>query len=109
MFELIKSLLNDVWEFIKKIIVKIVSFLKNILSFFKNPNRLRKLQEDQNRIAVAIKEKLDNGDYQVVNCLYDKQDCKLVTPEDDAEVITSEDLDVDTRKTFGTKDMIVLQ
>lgn len=109
MFELIKSLLNKVWDFIKKIFVKIVSFLRNIAAFFKDPNRLQKLQADQNRIAVAIKEKLDNGDYQVVNCLYDKDDCTLVTPEADAEVITSEDLDAETRKIFGRKDMVVLQ
>ena len=32
MFELIKSLLNDVWEFLKKIFVKIVSFFQNICS-----------------------------------------------------------------------------
>lgn len=109
MFELIKSLLNDVWEFLKKIFVKIVSFFQNICSFFRDPNRLRKLQADQNRIAVAIKEKLDNGDYQVVNCLYDKQDCTLVTPEADAEVITSEELDAETERYFGRKDMVVLQ
>lgn len=109
MFEEIKSLLAEVWEWIKKIVVAIISFARNIISFFRDRNRLRKLQEDQNRIAVSIKEKLENGDYQVVNCLYDKEESKLVTPEEDAEVITSEKLDADTKRNFSGKDMIVLQ
>ena len=109
MFEEIKSLLAEVWEWIKKIVVAIISFARNIISFFRDRNRLRKLQEDQNRIAVSIKEKLENGDYQVVNCLYDKEESELVTPEEDAEVITSEKLDADTKRNFSGKDMIVLQ
>lgn len=109
MFELIKSLLAKVWEWIKKIVVAIISFVSNIVSFFRDRNRLKKLQEDQNRIAVAIKEKLDNGDYQVVNCLYDKQETELVTPEEDAMVITSRQLDAEIQRNFGNKDMLVLQ
>lgn len=107
MSELIKSLLAEVWELIKKIVVIIFSFVTNIVSFFRDPSRLRKLQENQNRIAVAIKEKLENGDYQVVNCLYDKEETKLVDPEEDAEVITSGELDAETKHAFGKKDMIV--
>lgn len=109
MFELIKSLLAKVWDWIKKIVVKIISFFANIVSFFRDRNRLRKLQEDRNRIAVAIKEKLDNGDYQTVNCLYDKQNVDLVDPENDAQVITSGNLDDATKQAFGNKDMIVVQ
>ena len=109
MFELIKSLLAKVWDWIKKIAVAIFSFVTNIVSFFKDRNRLKKLQEDQNRIAVAIKEKLDNGDYQVVNCLFDKEDVKLVDPEEDSLVVTSKQLDADTEKAFGSKDMLVVQ
>ena len=109
MFELIKSLLAEVWEWIKKFVVKIISFFSNIVSFFRDRNRLKKLQEDQNRIAVAIKEKLENGDYQVVNCLYDKEETKLVDPEEDTEVITSGQLDAETKKAFGRKNMLVLQ
>lgn len=109
MFELIKSCLLKVWDFIKKIVLAIVSFVKNIVSFFKDRNRLRKLQADRNRIAVAIKEKLDNGDYQTVNCLFDKQNVDLVDPEEDAQIITSGKLDAETKQAFGDKDMIVIQ
>ena len=109
MLEAIKSLLVAVWDIIKKFIVAIISFAQNIVTFFRNRNRLRKLQENQNRIAVAIKERLKSGDYQVVNCLYDEQEEKLVDPEEDAEVITSAQLDKETRNAFNGKEMIVLQ
>ena len=105
----IKEKLKAVWEWIKKIVLKIVNFFKNIVSFFKDPNRLKKLQADKDRIAVAIKENLANGNYQVVNCLYDKEKSELVTPEQDAEVITAEQLDAQTISTFGDKEMVVCQ
>lgn len=105
----IKEKLAGVWEWIKKIDLKIVSFLKDIIGFFKDPNRLKKLQADKDRIAVAIKENLANGNYQIVNCLYDKEKSELVTPEQDAEVITAEQLDAQTISVFGDKEAIVLQ
>ena len=109
MIEWIKEKLAAVWEWIKKIVLKIVNFFKNIAGFFKDPNRLKKLKEDQDKIAVAIKENLANGNYQVVNCLYDKETSELVTPEQDAEVITAEQLDAQTISVFGDKEMVVLQ
>ena len=107
MWEAIKRLLADVWDLVKKIFVAIFSFIENIRNFFRDPSRLRKLQENQNCIAVSIKEKLDNGDYQVVNCLYDKEDERLVSPETDCEAVTSQKLDKETKDAFGRKSMIV--
>ena len=109
MLEAIKRLLADVWDLIKKIFVAIFSFIENIRNFFRDPSRLRKLQENQNRIAVSIKEKLDNGDYQVVNCLYDEVDEKLVSPETDCEAVTSQQLDKETKEVFGRKSMLVVK
>lgn len=97
------------WEWIKKIVVAIISFVDNIVSFFRDHNRLRKLQENQNRIAVSIKGKQKNGDYQILNCLFDKAEKKLVEPEEDAVLITGQQLDAETKRAFGSKDMIVLQ
>ena len=109
MLELIKELLAAVWELIKKITVRVISFIQHIVGFFRNPSRLRKLEENQNRIAVAIKEKLESGDYQVVNCLYDKDESELVDAEEDAEVITSAELDAETKRHFTETEMLVLQ
>lgn len=109
MFSMIKELLLKVWDFIKKTFLIILNFFKNIISFFKTPSRLKQLEADKDKIAVAIKEKLENGDYQVVNCLFDKGTNQLVTPETDAEVISAQNLDSETIRTFGTKDMLVIQ
>lgn len=108
MFQAIKALLARCWAWIKKIFLKILNFFKNIVSFFRTPNRLETIQKNQNTIAVAIKEKLDNGDYQVCNCLFNKDTTTLVNPEEDAQVITSGNIDEETRQSFGNKDMVVL-
>lgn len=109
MFQLIKETLAEIWDFLKKIVLRIISFFKNIVGFFKNPTRLRELQQNRNNIAVVIKEKLADGNYQVVNCLFNKEEGTLVNPEEDALVMTSGELDNTTQTQFKGKDMIVLQ
>ncbi|MBR6588352.1 MAG: hypothetical protein IKK82_13150 [Kiritimatiellae bacterium] len=109
MLEKIKELLLGVWDFIKKVFFKLVSFICNIVAFFKDPTRLLKLKADQNRIAVSIKEKLSSGEYQVVNCLFDKSSNELVNPEEDSQIITAEEIDEETERQFNGKEMIVLK
>ena len=109
MFEIIVEALKAVWNLLKKIFVKICSFIANIVGFFRDRNRLRKLKEDSDRIAVSIKEKLDSGEYNVINCLFDKSTNEVVDAETDAEVINAEDLDAETQQNFGNKDMIVIK
>lgn len=103
------ELARSIWEKIKKILVKILNFLKNIVAFFKDPSRLMMLRQDSNKIAIAIKENLDNGEYQVVNCLFDKSTNELVDYEENAMGISAENLDEQTAQHFGDKAMIVLQ
>lgn len=102
------DLLRKIWGFIKKIFLKVVNFIKNIVNFFMNTQRLKKLREDKNTIAISIKEKLDNGQFNIVNCLYDKTTEEIVDIETDAQGIEAEKLDKETKKHFGDKDMIVL-
>lgn len=104
----IKTLLKAVWDMIKKLAVYLLRFVLNIVAFFKDPSRLGKLKENKDRIAVTIKEKLDNGDYEVINCLFDKERAELVDPEEDAEVISASELDEETLAQFNGKDMLVL-
>jgi len=111
LFGTIWETLKKIWDKIKKIFVKILNFFNHIVSWFKNASRVKKLKEERDVVAVAIKEKLDNGDYNVVNCLFDKEKDEIVVDngETQAEVITTESLDNETLKNFGDKDMIVLQ
>ncbi len=93
------------WDFMTKVFIKIVNFMKNIYSWFKNPNRIEELKQNKDLTAVAIKRKLDNGDYQVVNCLFDEENSEIT----EGEVITTEELDDETKNHFGDKNMIVLK
>lgn len=83
--------------------------LEDVVSFFKQPKVLEKLQEDQNRIAVAIKEEIDDNSISVILCIYSQNDSTLVTPETAARRFEAEKLSEDLISIFGNKDMIVLQ
>ena len=101
------ELLRKVCGFIKKIFLKVINFINNIRNFFRNPQRLNKLK-DKDLIAISIKENLENGQFNVVNCLYDKTTEEIVDMETDAQGIEAESLDEETKQHFGDKDMIVL-
>lgn len=102
------DLLESIWGAIKRFFVKILNFAKNILDFFKDPRRLRKLKEDKNIIAVSIKQNLENGNYRTVNCFFDKKENEIVDMDDNALGIESEEIDAQTEKTFGNRDMVIL-
>jgi len=105
MLELMLELIVEAWSWIKKIWLKIVNWLINILSWFKDPYRYEELRRNKDKYAVAIKEKLESGDYKTVLCLFDEEKEEIT----DAEAITSEQLDHDTRRNFGNEDMIILE
>lgn len=105
----VKGLVQKIWEFIKKIIVGILKFFGHIVSFFKDPQRLKKIKEDENIIAVTVKDNLDNGNYNIVNCLFDKDTETIVDYEENSLGITADELDEETQNNFAGKDMIILQ
>ena len=104
-----KSLLESVWEWCRKIFVKIVNFATNIVAFFKDPGRLKQLEKQKELLAISIKDKLANGDYHTVNCLFNKTTGDVEISEEDTLGIESEGLDAKTQKHFGDKDMIILK
>lgn len=115
----LRSLLSDVWDFakelvrtiasiIKAIFIHLLSFTRHIVSWFKDPNRLSNLQKNKNIIAVTVKENLDNGNYNVVDCLFDKSSNEVIDISDSA-LYEAEDLDQETENAFGDKPMVVLQ
>lgn len=100
------NLLRRIWDYIKHIALKVVNFFKNIVNYFKNKESILKNNPDV--IAVSIKENLRNGDYNIVNCLYDKEEDDILG-YNYAQGIEAEELDAKTRNAFGNKDMIILQ
>lgn len=105
----VKRLLAAVWTVIKKVATIIARFVRNVVEFFKQPSRLDKLKENKNSIAISIKEKLDSGDYQIVNCLFDQQESELIDPDTDAEIISASEIDAEMAERFGDKSMLVLK
>lgn len=108
MFDLIWEAIKAVWNFIKKIILKILNFIAHIVNWFRDPNRIKILQQNKDVIAVVIKQKLESGDYNVVNCLFNKNTSEILNPEEDAICYTSEELDYETKRHFQNKDMLIL-
>ena len=106
MYDLIKELLKSIWNDIEKVWVKVVNFFKNILGWFQDTERLKKLQENNNLIAIAIKEKMANGEYNVINCLFDENTNTIENEE--TKVIQSKNIDKETKDKFGNKDLIIL-
>lgn len=108
-FSAIWGLITSAWNWIAKLFLKIVNFFRNIVQFFKERARLEKLKRNKKIIAATLKEKLDNGDYTVVNCLFDTEEGELVDEEIDAQIINAENLDRETQENFKGKDMMVLR
>ena len=102
------ELLKAIWNKIKKFFVKVLNFAKNIVSFFKNPKIFNKLVYNDNLMAVSIKEKINDGNFRIVNCLYDEITEDITDIEMDTVGIEAEKLDKETKQQFGNKDMIVL-
>ena len=101
--------LRSIWYKIKRFFVKCLSFVKNIVGFFKDPERLAKLKKDKNVIATTIKERLANGNYNTVSCLFNTVTNEVEDLQVDAQGFESEDIDSQTAMAFGDKEMIVLQ
>lgn len=97
-FGAIWELLKSAWNYITKIVLRIIAFVQHIVNFFKKPERLEKIRQNKKIIAATVKEKLDNGDYNVVNCLFDTEDGDLVDEEYDAQIMTANQMDADTKK-----------
>ena len=104
-------LFEKLWESLKRLgrwlRTKILNFARNIKAFFLEKKQQELLKKKKEVIACSIKEKLGNGDYGVVNCLYDTETEDVVSM-DYATEVEAEQLDAETAGYFGSKDMIVL-
>lgn len=111
MLDNIISFFKKVWEALKQLgkwlKEKILNFARNIRDFFLERSRKELLRKRKDLLAVSIKERLGNGNYGVVNCLYDT-DAEEVF-EEEAQDVEAEQLDDETIRNFGDKEMIVLQ
>ncbi len=116
MLDAIKDLLKRAWNFLKKIFVKVVSFVKNIFSFFKAKYySILKKHPNAKAVSIKIKNDLENGNYNtvnlndeiIVNTFYDEDTGSII--ENETEIISYESLDEQTKAQFGNKDMLVIE
>ncbi|MBR2317964.1 MAG: hypothetical protein IKA37_08300 [Spirochaetales bacterium] len=113
LLDFIFDIFDDLWKtlcrFGKTIKKAIISFTKNIVSFFKDPKRLKKLAKTKKILATTIKENLDNGNVNVINCLYDTEKEQVIELEENAIGYENGEMDPELARNFGNKDMIILQ
>ena len=91
------------------IMKKILYFTKNIAEFFKNPKRWTMLKANKKILPIVIREKLKNGGYNTISCLFDEEKDDVVNIEEDAQGFECERLDSELSNYFGDKDMIILR
>ena len=95
---------------ILKSLAKEVNEIKfsDIITFFKNPSRLEKLEKQKHLVAVVIKEVEADGTIFVQACLYDNEKEKVADIEESHLIYKSKRMDEELTKNFGEKDMIIL-
>ncbi len=87
--------------------VKILD-MSEILAFFKRDDVVKKLQENSNLIAAAIREKKDDGKFRIVAAVFDKEK-NQIADMNNAKVWLAEKISDDLTEAFGDKSMIVLK
>lgn len=123
MLDAIRKLLKRAWNFLKKIFVKVVNFLQNIVNFFKSKyDAIIKKKPNAVAVSIIIKENMEKGDYnnvkmsdfdtnlskdKIINTFYDEDTGEIL--EEETQVISYESLDEQTKAQFSDKDMIVLE
>lgn len=109
MLDCIWEALELVWECIEWIFLPVIRFVENIVSFFTEDGRLEEIQRNKDLLAVAIKRDLENGNYNVVNCLFNERTGKVVDYEENALAIESPEMDATARRHFRDKDLLILE
>ncbi|QNK77708.1 hypothetical protein H7F37_01050 [Winogradskyella sp. PAMC22761] len=115
--ENIIELLKKAWGFLKKIVVKIFSFVKNMVNFFKAKIGIaQKRSPNVKAISLRIQKDLEKGNFNtvdiglgnetIVNTFFDENTEQIMT--DLTEVVSADSLDHETINKFGKKQMIIL-
>ena len=93
-----------------KIIFKaLLSFKINILSFFKSPERYKRIKENRNYLPFVLREKMKNGDYNVIEGVFDEKTDDVVDIQKEAQGFECERLDSELTDYFGNKDLVILR
>lgn len=82
--------------------------INKIVEYFKNPRRMKLLQEDSKYMAIATKEEFGEELLQIACCIFDVSSNAVVNMND-IVVFQTRKLENDLDTLFGKKQMIILQ
>lgn len=80
--------------------------MKELVAFFKDEAVLKRLNTDENLIAVAVRKKLKNGNSKIALTTFNK---KTNTVAERLKIYEVKTLDAELSGTFGDKDMVILR
>lgn len=101
--ETLWELLLGIWESVEKTYKRVFRFSTDVLRWLNQPVRARQMRT-RDSLAVFIKDELDNGNFNVVSCLYNPDEEEIY----DARVIEVEELDDETLHHFDDEEVLVL-
>lgn len=108
-----KVLMSSIFSLFKNSCTEVhtLIFVDHIVAWFEEKSRLEELKKDVNNLAVSVREKIEKGNYKIINCLFNKELGKIVGWEKEGGVahIIAKELDAQTIEAFKDKDMIVLE
>lgn len=119
LLKLITDFIKKFWNKLVKIFVAIVNFFRHIIDWFKAKyEAIIKKRPKAIPIALKIKDNIQTGNYNtyniglkkdkhIVKTFYDQDNEEILI--DDTEVISFEELDDETKKQFGDKEMLILE
>lgn len=107
--EFFKRIWDGLVKFCKIVFIVILKFTENVISFFKSPKRYKRIKENRNYLPIVLRQKLKNGDYNVIEGIFDEEKDDMVDIEKETQGIECERLDSELNGYFGDKDLIILK
>ena len=104
-----KRIWAELVKFCKIVFKAILKFTENVVSFFKSPKRLAILKANKKLLPIVLKQKLKNGDYNVIEGIFDEEKDDLVDIEKETQGFECECLDSELNGYFGDKDLVILR
>lgn len=86
-----------------ELIYLIILYWHKIVDFVRNRHYL--VEDDKDRVAFSLQDKLSNGDYKTVYGIFDKVTNELV----DGEQIQSDDIDEELETMHMTNELLILK
>lgn len=82
--------------------------MKEVVEFFQNSEVMNELESNPDLLAVAMRNKMNDGNIRVILTLFNSKEKKIITtPNTKAYIVKT--LDSDLEQSFGDKEMLVLE